>query len=219
MNVNLIGVGAGYSYVVSGPTHQCYEDLSLVRSLPNFKILSPSDHVSAEGLFNYCMDNTGPKYLRFDAQVLSPLREEQSVPLQEKGFDVLRSGADGLIISTGYMTHTALAVAEQMVASGRELAVIDLVNLTGFDEDALAAEIQQASCVFSLEEGFEARGGLDALIHKFCRDKNLPAFIEGIGVRPGYQFELGTRAELHEQVGVGVNVVAKRINNTMKDKG
>ena len=120
MNVNLIGVGAGYSYVVSGPTHQCYEDLSLVRSLPNFKILSPSDHVSAEGLFDYCVDNAGPKYLRFDAQVLSPLREDQSVSLQEMGFDVLRSGADGLIISTGYMTHTALAVAEQLAGSGRD---------------------------------------------------------------------------------------------------
>ena len=219
MNVNLIGVGAGYSYVVSGPTHQCYEDLSLVRSLPNFKILSPSDHVSAEGLFDYCMDNTGPKYLRFDAQVLSPLREEQSVSLQKKGFDVLRSGADGVIISTGYMTHTALAVAEQLAGSGRDLAVIDLVNLTGFDEDALATEIRQASCVFSLEEGFEARGGLDALLYKFCRDKNLPAYVEGIGVRPGYQFELGTRAELHEQVGVGVNAVAKRITSIINDKG
>jgi len=219
MNVNLIGVGAGYSSVVSGPTHQCYEDLSLVRSLPNFKILSPSDHVSAEGLFDYCIDNVGPKYLRFDAQVLSPLREEQTVSLQKKGFDVLRSGADGVIIATGYMTHTALSVADQLAGSGKELAVIDLVNLTGFDAVTLASEIQQASCVFSLEEGFEARGGLDALLQKFCRDNGLAAYFEGIGVRPGYQFELGTRAELHEQVGVGVNAVAKRINSTINDKG
>ncbi len=46
MNINLIGVGAGYSYVVSGPTHQCYEDISLIRTIPNIKIFSPCDSVT-----------------------------------------------------------------------------------------------------------------------------------------------------------------------------
>src|SRR6266536_2150879 len=54
LNVNLIGVGAGYSYVVSGPTHQCYEDLTLMRALPNMQILSPSDHVAAAALASRC---------------------------------------------------------------------------------------------------------------------------------------------------------------------
>ena len=63
MNVNLIGVGAGYSYVVSGPTHQCYEDLTLMRALPNFRVLSPADHVTAASLFDRCIGTMGPKYL------------------------------------------------------------------------------------------------------------------------------------------------------------
>src|SRR5258708_19783665 len=54
LNVNLIGVGAGYSYVVSGPTHQCYEDLTLMRALPNMQVLSPSDHVAAAALPSRC---------------------------------------------------------------------------------------------------------------------------------------------------------------------
>src|SRR5579863_5502031 len=54
MNLNLIGVGAGYSYVVSGPTHQCYEDITLMRALPNFQVMSPADHVTAELLFGRC---------------------------------------------------------------------------------------------------------------------------------------------------------------------
>ena len=52
LNVNLIGVGAGYSYVVSGPTHQCYEDITLMRAMPNFRVFSPADHVSAAALFD-----------------------------------------------------------------------------------------------------------------------------------------------------------------------
>ena len=76
MNVNLIGVGAGYSYVVSGPTHQCYEDITIMRALPDFQILSPSDHITAGMMFDRCVNITGPKYLRFDAQVLKPVYKE-----------------------------------------------------------------------------------------------------------------------------------------------
>jgi len=55
MNVNLIGVGAGYSYVVSGPTHQCYEDLTLMRAMPNMRVLSPADHIAAAALLDTCL--------------------------------------------------------------------------------------------------------------------------------------------------------------------
>ena len=76
MNVNLVGVGAGYSYVVSGPTHQCYEDLTAMRALPNLRVYSPADHVCAAALFDRCRQAGGPKYLRFDAQVLPALYAE-----------------------------------------------------------------------------------------------------------------------------------------------
>ena len=79
MNVNLIGVGAGYSYVVSGPTHQCYEDITLMRCLPNFMVLSPSDHITASALFDHCLGENGLRYFRFDAQVL-PVVYKDSVP-------------------------------------------------------------------------------------------------------------------------------------------
>ena len=72
INVNSIGVGAGYSYVVSGPTHQCYEDIGLIRNLPNFELYSPSDQ-HTEALVGLCLENDGPKYLRLDAQPLCPL--------------------------------------------------------------------------------------------------------------------------------------------------
>ena len=91
MNVNLIGVGAGYSYVVSGPTHQCYEDITLMRALPNLRLLSPADHVTATTLFDRCMQSTGPKYLRLDAQVL-PVLYQNSAPDWKIGFHLHRSG-------------------------------------------------------------------------------------------------------------------------------
>ena len=128
MNVNLIGVGAGYSYVVSGPTHQCYEDLSLIRSLPNFRILSPSDHLTAANLLIFASGFVGQKYLRLDAQLLPPLREACSMALARTGFDVLRQGSEIVIAATGFMTHTAHLVAEALTVHGVDAKVIDIGN-------------------------------------------------------------------------------------------
>ena len=210
INVNLIGVGAGYSYVVSGPTHQCYEDISLIRSLPNFKFFSPSDQHSAEQLIDNCLNDTGPKYLRFDAQPLPALRDGMSKTDMKNGFEILRKGETGVIISTGYMTHTAMKVAEELNPE-IDLMVIDLFNLTDFDETVLKSSINNHSVIFSLEEGFCGRGGVDAIVSDFLKRNMAEAVFEGIGVRPGYSFELGNRQDLHEMVGIGQNALVNRI--------
>jgi transketolase len=212
INVNLIGVGAGYSYVVSGPTHQCYEDISLIRSLPNFKFYSPSDQHTAGALIDCCLEQKGPKYLRFDAQVLPALRENVNMTSMRDGFEILRSGTDGVLISTGYMTHTALAVAQNL-SEQIDLMVIDLFALTDFNRLKLLESITGKLAVFSLEEGFSNRGGLDALIGELLKTARTKLTFEGIGVRPGYSFELGTRQELHELVGIGENTVTHHVKD------
>ncbi len=206
LNVNLIGVGAGYSYVVSGPTHQCYEDITLMRALPNFQLLSPADHITAENLFNHCTENQGPKYLRFDAQVL-PVIYDQEVPDMEIGFYVHKKGDRICLIATGYLLHTALEVAERLSGGGEEVGVIDLFNLTNYSADQLEAALKSYTGLVSLEEGFRGRGGLDSMLFEFIARRRLQATLLNLGVEPAYRFELGPRAELHEQVGIGVQSI------------
>lgn len=213
MNVNLIGVGAGYSYVVSGPTHQCYEDISLIRTLPSFQLLSSADHITSAAFVDLCLQNAGPKYLRLDAQVLPPLSEEVDV---KTGFRVLRDGQSCALIATGYMVHTALAVAEDMAKRGVSCKVIDLFNLTGFDEAVLAKALAGHSAVLTMEEGFRARGGMDALIMDFVKRHKLAVKMDSVGVEGGYRFELGSRAELHAQVGIGVEPVTARLTDLLQ---
>lgn len=210
MNVNLIGVGAGYSYVMSGPTHQCYEDITLMRSLPNFQILSPADHVTAESLFNRCTGEAGPKYLRLDAQVL-PVIYGDTAPDIADGFSVHRRAGAICLVATGYMLHTALAVADRLRARGLDVGVIDLFDLARFAAGPLRDELRHYQLVVSMEEGFAGRGGLDALLYNFIEHQKLGARLKNIGVEGGYRFELGTRAELHEQVGIGPDIVTRRL--------
>jgi len=211
MNVNLIGVGAGYSYVVSGPTHQCYEDLTLMRALPNFRVLSPSDHVSAGALFDVCMNNKSPKYLRFDAQVL-PVIYEDKVPDMNLGFHVHHAGSKVCLLATGYMLHTALKVTQRLALTGQDVGVIDLFDISNFDADTFENTIRSYDGIVSMEEGFRGRGGVDAMLFEFISRRHLNLKVLNVGVQGGYRFELGSREELHEQVGIGQNYVYDNVN-------
>jgi len=215
INVNLIGVGAGYSYVVSGPTHQCYEDISLIRSLPNFQLFSASDHHVADHLFDRSISVSGPKYIRLDAQILPPLRQTLNENHLSDGFELLRAGQEGLIVATGYMTHTALAIAKKLELDGLKLSVIDLFDLTGFNQDNLIPKIKDQPTIFSMEEGFKGRGGLDAIVAEILKSNNLGINFESIGVKPGYSFELGNRQDLHELVGIGQNCAIELIKTAL----
>jgi transketolase len=210
MNVNLIGVGAGYSYVVSGPTHQCYEDITLMRALPNFQIFSPSDHVSAGALFERCINKSGPKYLRFDAQVL-PVIYELSPPNLDIGFHVHRNGDEVCMLATGYMMKTALQVADALGELGLQVGVVDLIDITGFDTNAMSSLLKSYKGLVTLEEGFRGRGGIDSMMFEFNSRNHLDIPILNMGVEGRYSFELGTREELHEQAGIGPNYIERSV--------
>jgi transketolase len=216
MNVNLIGVGAGFSYVVSGPTHQCYEDITLMRAMPNFRVLSPSDHIAAGALFDRCKNTKGPKYLRLDAQLL-PVLYETNAPNLDAGFYTHRVGEKVCLVATGYMMHTALKVADNLNAAGYSVGVIDLFDISNFAVDQFKSELSKYAGIVTLEEGFRGRGGVDSMLFEFIARNNLTSRMINIVVEGGYRFELGSRIELHEQVGIGPevasNTVTKFINS------
>lgn len=210
MNVNLIGVGAGYSYVVSGPTHQCYEDITLMRAMPNFRVLSPADHVSSAALLDICLENMGPKYLRLDAQVLPAIYDDVS-QITRNGFAIHRTGEQLCLVATGYMLHTALAVAEECMLMGKSVGVIDFVDLAQYSKPEFLVAISKYKTIVSLEEGFKGRGGMDAMLFDLMAENQIQKRLINIGVNGGYQFELGTRKELHERVGIGPIAVFEKI--------
>jgi len=215
MSVTLIGVGAGYSYVVSGPTHQCYEDISIMRTLPTIRVMSPSDHVSTAQLFDKCQE-PGIRYLRLDAQVL-PMLNDGTMSVNENGFRVLRNGSDPItIISTGYMTHTAIEVADGLAQNGINPTIVDLVDLSASNNDALIEMMRNRKLVVSMEEGFIGCGGVDAFVQRLMLEAQLRLPYLPIGVTPKYSFELGSRKQLHEEAGIGVSICQEKIKSFLE---
>lgn len=215
MNVNLVGVGAGYSYVVSGPTHQCYEDLTVMRALPNMRIFSPADQIMAAALPARCLGSNGPKYLRLDAQVL-PVLYGTDLPASDSGFHEHRKGEKICLLATGYMVHTALKVADKFAASGLFVGVIDLFDLCSFSEDQLQSVLSSYQGVATMEEGFRGRGGMDAMMFDYIARRGIDIRMLNIGVEGGYRFELGERHVLHEQVGIGVESITEKVGRFMQ---
>ena len=181
-----------------------------MRAMPNFRVLSPADHVSSAALLDVCIDNPGPKYLRLDAQVL-PMLYESSEEVVRNGFSVHRKGQTLALVATGYALHTAVEVASDLKKEGVEIEVIDIVDLSHFSRPAFLDAIAGYTTLVSLEEGFKGRGGLDSMLFDFLANEDHAVRLVNLGVEGNYRFELGSRLELHEAVGIGPQIVGARV--------
>ncbi len=202
MNINLIGVGAGVSYSLSGPTHHCLEDLSIMRTLPNVEVFSPSDYLLTEAYVERTIANKFPKYLRFDAMPMLPVAE--SVEDFDDGFRVLQIGSKAAIISTGYMSQKA-----KKVATDFDVMVIDLYFLNAYDLDKLQACLDGIETVITLEEGFKGGGGLDSEINSKLKNKQ----VINLGFEQKYTFKVGSREFVHEENGLGEQDLMRLLQN------
>lgn len=215
LNVNLVGVGAGFSYVVSGPTHQCFEDISIMRTLPNIQVLSPSDWRLTREMVSHCLRFAHPTYLRLDAQPLPCIYDEGTEPDIARGFMVLKEGERVCLMATGYMTQVALRVQQRLEQEECKISVVDMYNLTDFDAGALADVVRRHAVLMTVEEGFDGKGGLDALAYRLVSEKDLPVQVKANGLSSSYRFELLDRASLHEAAGIGEHALAEKIRRFM----
>ena len=202
LNVNLVGVGTGLSYDVSGPTHHCLEDLTLMRLLPHLDLFSPSDWSLTQRFLTYCLDVKRPKYLRLDSKPVECLYTEAVASDFRQGFAELVSGDEVCIVSTGYMTHTALNAANLLAAKRIRVGVVDVFLFTG-DEQALYDTLKRFTCIITIEEALIWRGGLDAFIAGLLdRHGNPPIKLLRRGIHETYVFEAGGREHLHRLYGL-----------------
>ncbi len=216
ININLVGVGAGLSYDVSGPTHHCLEDLSIMRTLPNIEVFSPSDWSSTLKYADRCITVKEPKYLRLEGKPHPSLYDESSSIDFERGFSVLREGTEVCLVSTGIMTHRALEAARILEEEGIKAGVIDLYLLRPMDESAFYDTVCDYGCLVTLEEAFINKGGLDSLVSTILESNDSTQRLRRIGFGDAYSFEIGNRDELHELFGIDSKSIADFTKAEMK---
>ncbi|MCV3381250.1 transketolase [Campylobacter sp. IFREMER_LSEM_CL2127] len=192
MNINIIGVGVGMSYSTSGPTHHCLEDLSLMKTLPNIDIFSPSD-CSLVGLYvEKSISINKPKYIRLDGEAIGNVKSDEFD--FDDGFRMLNSDCISkkiAVVSTGYMSNKICNIVDDF----ENVLFIDMFLISSYNKSKLLQCLLNKQKIITLEEGFIGAGGLDSEINSICNFKN----IINLGLQKKYCLEVGSRDYLHKQ--------------------
>jgi len=215
VNVNLIGVGAGLSYDVSGPTHHCLEDIIIMKALPNIIVFSPSDWVLVKKFLDYSIRIKKSKYLRFDGKPLPMIYNHTKDLILENGFFEFAKGEKVCLVSTGYMTHRALKVANILAEEKINVGVIDIFLLKPFDEDLFFESLNKYKFVITIEEAFVNKGGLDSLVSNILVNKKSNIKLIRMGFNDAYIFNVGGRGYLHKMSKLDEESIIKNIKDML----
>lgn len=211
LNVNLVGVGAGFGYDVSGPTHHCLEDLTLLRLLPNVAICSPSDTATVEAFFDYAVSEPGPKYVRLEGKPVARIHDGFSRGEFRRGFDEIPGSGDACIVATGFPVSKAVSLRDALKSQGIDLGVVDIFLVRPVDEDSLADVLGRYRRILTWEESFTGGGGLDTLVADILLRRGIRAELAAFGPSGGYVFENGARDSLYRAYGMDDEALVKRI--------
>jgi transketolase len=223
MNINLISMGAGLSYDVTGPTHHCLEDSCIINVLPNLSLLSPCDAILSERIVEYTLDNSGPKYIRMDGKPQPVIYSSGKNISFKKGISELRKGSEVCIISTGYMTHLALKLADKLSQDNIETCVLDvfmlkpfnekltLHHIKPFNEKLTLHHINRCKHVVTMEEAFLNKGGLDSIIENICYSNKVYKGLTKIGFKNRYIFDVGNREYLYKVNGLDLDSMINKV--------
>jgi len=218
LNINLVGVGAGLSYDMSGPTHHCLEDISVIRTLPNISIFSPSDWFLAEKFLDYSIKIKRPKYARFDSKPLPQIYDNEANINLENGFYELAKGEGVCIVSTGFMTHAALKAISRLREENINVGLIDVFLLRPFNEELFLKSLGKYDSVITLEEAFINKGGLDGLVSTLIESRDSGIKLIRMGFKDGHVFEMGGREYLHKLNSLDEESIVKNIKELIRKR-
>lgn len=197
--VSILASGPGFTYSSDGPTHHSNWDLGILRILPGISLYSPSDATMTSKLAEASYENVGPSYIRIEKGVLPAIYETNDDA--SRGFETLRSGEDIAILSTGFMVHRALQVADALAESRIEAGVIDLYRVKPIDIDALLDALSNAKRLVTIEEHSKI-GGIGTLIAELLADTGQSIPLKRIALPDRHFYDYGSRAWLHARNGL-----------------
>jgi len=206
--VTAIGVGAGFGYDDSGPTHHCTEDITIMRVLPNFHIFSPSDSFMAYKLAEVTYKLKSPSYVRLDRKMLPQIYDEKTD--FSDGLSILKEGKDFYIIGTGNMTHRAIEVSEELEKYRINAGVIDLYRIKPINEKLLTKTVKNVKGIITIEEHLLA-GGMGSAVVEVLVDNGINLPVKRFGVKNRYLYVYGSRENIQRVCGLDKNSVAKGI--------
>lgn len=179
-NVKIGATHAGLSVGEDGATHQCCEDIALMRTIPGMTVISPADAVEACAAVRAAATHKGPVYLRFGRLPVPEVFDAATYTFTIGKGHLLREGKDVTLAATGLMVEQALAAAELLAGEGIRARVLDIPTIKPIDDELLAAAARETGAIVTAEE-HNIIGGLGGAVCESV-SANVPVPVLRVGV-------------------------------------
>ncbi len=215
LNVKIGATHAGISVGEDGATHQCNEDIALMRTIPGMTIINPADDVEAKAAVEAAILHNGPVYMRF-GRLAAPIFNDKSTYKFELGKGIkLKEGSDVSIIATGLMVSEALEAAEMLAAHGISAEVINIHTIKPIDSEIIIESAKKTGLVVTVEE-HSVIGGLGSAVCDVL-SAQLPTKVVKIGVNDEFGYS-GPAVELLKAFGLCADNIVKTAKAAVEAK-
>ena len=213
LNVKIGATHAGISVGEDGATHQCNEDIALMRTIPGMTVIVPCDDVEAKAAVKAAVAHDGPVYMRF-GRLAAPILNDPETYRFELGKGVtLRDGTDITIIATGLMVAEALDAAETLAAEGISARVINIHTIKPLDKALICKAAKETGCLVTVEE-HSIIGGLGSAVAD-CVTECCPVPVHKIGVQDEFGHS-GPAVDLLKEFGLSAEHIAEVVRESLK---
>ena len=213
LNVKIGATHAGISVGEDGATHQCLEDLALMRTIPGMVIINPADDIEAQLAVKAAIDHNGPVYMRFGRLAVEDVNGADYKFELGKGV-TLKDGNDASIIATGLMVQEAMKAAEMLKADGIDARVINIHTIKPIDKDIIIKASRETGAIVTAEEHYIMGGLGSAVSEVVCENAPCPVKIIGTD-RYG---KSGKPVELFKEYGLTAENIADKVREIVKMK-
>ena len=213
LNVKIGATHAGISVGEDGASHQCNEDIALMRTIPGMVVLNPSDDVEAKAAVRAAIEHEGPVYLRFGRLAVPVINDKPDYKFELGKGVVLREGKDVTIIATGLPVSECLAAADKLAAEGIDAKVINIHTIKPLDEELVLAAAKETGKVVTVEE-HSVIGGLGSAVCDLLSEK-CPTKVMKIGINDTFG-ESGPAVELVKKYGLDADSIYAKVKDFAK---
>ena len=213
LNVKIGATHAGISVGEDGATHQCLEDMALMREIPGMVVINPADDVEARAAVKAAYDHVGPVYLRFGRLAVPVINDTPEYKFEIGKGIVLKEGTDVSILATGLEVCEAIEAAKMLEADGINAEVINIHTIKPLDEELVVATATKTGKVVTVEE-HSTIGGLGSAVCEVLAEK-APTKVLRIGVEDRFG-ESGPALELLHKYELDAEGIYKKVKAFVK---
>ena len=213
LNVKIGATHAGISVGEDGATHQCLEDLALMREIPGMVVLNPADDVEARAAVKAAYDYVGPVYLRFGRLAVPVFNDEETYQFEIGKGIVLKEGTDVTIFATGLCVNETIEAEKLLAADGINAEIINIHTIKPIDRELVVQSAAKTGKVVTVEEHSVIGGLGSAVCEVLCEEA--PTKVLRIGVNDTFG-ESGPAVELIHKYGLDAEGIYKKVKAFVK---